>query len=553
MLGDGSNAFTWNARNQVATLDSVGLQYDAFGRRTKNAAGTSFLFDGANTVQELSGTAVTANILTGGLDESFQRSDTNGTVVGLEDALGSTIALVDSSGTIKTTYSYDPFGNTTTAGAASSNPAQYTGRENEGNGLYFYRARYYSPLLGRFINEDPLGFQGGNVDLYGYAFDNPLNWIDPSGLDAQITYWKDDAHGFVHIGIAVNSSQTSGFYSTKQPTCLVFGCDDNGRVLDDRQDHPGVTPETIIILTTPEQDRAMQAVIDARRNNPGKYNLYGRNCTKFVHDVLRAAGIPDLPDEYLPEKLWNNLKKRATLLDLASILHWDTHRAQLRLREMRELNSAQKRKLTMGMTRTSWVGLLLALAGLGIFGGRSVWSMTRSSVPVDMPISLSPHQVRIPDLKSNLEALYIIEIEVEKKTIPFETLNCLLGVEHTGPEKCSNTPSVVNVSWVLSSQGVPVTQGSSADTSAGDWGTNTIARQLGSFRADKARRYTLDLNVLTDGSRLASGNPRLKIAVHPSFYEGSAFGDLPFVLTAACVFLAGVIVFTVSRVRARYR
>lgn len=56
MLSDGHNAFTWNARNQVATLNSVSLQYDAFGRRIKNAAGTSFLFDGPNATQELSGT-----------------------------------------------------------------------------------------------------------------------------------------------------------------------------------------------------------------------------------------------------------------------------------------------------------------------------------------------------------------------------------------------------------------------------------------------------------------------------------------------------------------
>jgi hypothetical protein len=55
MLSDGSNTFPWNARNQVATLNSVSLQYDAAGRRTRNAAGTSFLYHRANTVQELTG------------------------------------------------------------------------------------------------------------------------------------------------------------------------------------------------------------------------------------------------------------------------------------------------------------------------------------------------------------------------------------------------------------------------------------------------------------------------------------------------------------------
>jgi len=184
MQSDGTNSFTWNSRNQVATLNGAGLQYDATGRRTKNATGTSFLFDGPNATQELSGSTLTANILTGGLDEVFQRSDSSGTVVPLADALGTIIALANSSGSIVTTYSYDPFGNTTTAGAANANRSQYTGRENEGSGLYFYRARYYSPLLGRFINEDPVGSTGSGVNLYAYAGDSPTNSGDPFGLQS---------------------------------------------------------------------------------------------------------------------------------------------------------------------------------------------------------------------------------------------------------------------------------------------------------------------------------------------------------------------------------
>ena len=139
MLSDGSNVFTWNARDQVATLNSVSLQYDGFGRRTKNFQNTSFLFDGANAVQELSSSTASANLITGGIDEIFTRADSTGTFTPLEDALGSTIALVDASGGLVTQYAYDPFGNTNVSGATNSNGFQYTGRENEGNGLYFYR------------------------------------------------------------------------------------------------------------------------------------------------------------------------------------------------------------------------------------------------------------------------------------------------------------------------------------------------------------------------------------------------------------------------------
>jgi hypothetical protein len=207
----------------------------------------------------------------------------------------------------------------------------------------------------------------------------------------------------------------------------------------------------------------------------------------------------------------------------------------------------------MRITRTGWLGVTLVIVGLSIFGARAVWSKTRTWALVDTPISLSEHQVLTSDFKSNLKALYVIEIEVEKKNIPFETLNCLLGMENTHLENCRNVSSVVIVSWVLSSQGVTVAHGSTEDARGGDWGGDTIARQVGSFSADKGRHYTLDIKVLTDGSRLAVGNPRLKVGAHPSYYEGSAFEDVPFALAAGGLLLAGIIMFTVSSLRARQR
>jgi RHS repeat-associated protein len=182
MLSDGRNSFTWNARNQAATINGASPQYDAFGRRIANTTGKSFLFDGLNAVQNLSGDAATANLLTGGLDELLQRSDGNGTVVPLTDALGSTLALADTTGSLVTSYSYDPFGNSMASGTPSANTAQFTGRENEGNGLYYYRARYYSPLLQRFVSEDPLGSKGGDINFYAYVQNDPINYGDPSGL-----------------------------------------------------------------------------------------------------------------------------------------------------------------------------------------------------------------------------------------------------------------------------------------------------------------------------------------------------------------------------------
>ena len=65
----------------------------------------------------------------------------------------------------------------------TNNPFTYTGREYDAeSGLYYYRARYYDPTIGRFLNEDPIGFAGGDMNLYAYVWDNPTNFVDPYGL-----------------------------------------------------------------------------------------------------------------------------------------------------------------------------------------------------------------------------------------------------------------------------------------------------------------------------------------------------------------------------------
>ncbi len=69
------------------------------------------------------------------------------------------------------------------SGEISDNPFQYTGRENDGTGLYYYRARYYDADVGRFVSEDPIRFAGGDVNFYAYVGNNPVNMIDPFGLD----------------------------------------------------------------------------------------------------------------------------------------------------------------------------------------------------------------------------------------------------------------------------------------------------------------------------------------------------------------------------------
>jgi RHS repeat-associated protein len=186
MTSEGSNLFTWNARDQLVSMNSgaSSFGYDPIGRRaakTVSGATTNYLYDGVNIVQELQGGTPAANLLSGGIDEVFSRTDAAGARSLLADALGSTLALVDSAGTIHTQYTYEPFGNTTVTGAPSTNSYQYTGRENDGTGPYYYRARYYDPSVGRFLSEDPRGFIR-DINLYAYVGNAPTILIDPFGL-----------------------------------------------------------------------------------------------------------------------------------------------------------------------------------------------------------------------------------------------------------------------------------------------------------------------------------------------------------------------------------
>ncbi len=142
---------------------------------------TQYLYHGLNVARELS-TAGNAELLSGlGVDDWFGRTQSSATVAMMRNALGSTIGLVNAGVAIATSYGYEPFRATAASGAASSNSYQFTGRELDPTGLYYLRNRYYNPMLGRFLSPDPVGIAGG-INLYAYTFDDPMNWVDPSGL-----------------------------------------------------------------------------------------------------------------------------------------------------------------------------------------------------------------------------------------------------------------------------------------------------------------------------------------------------------------------------------
>ena len=142
------------------------------------------------------------------------------------DQVNSVVALTDHNGSAAQTLAYGPFGESLASTGRSQNSMQYTGREQDNEtGLHYYRARYYDAELGRFISEDPIGFEGG-INFYAYVGNNPLTYNDPFGQDAEsiMAFWGDVGtkiggyynfwnNGNISEGVTVGASTINPFTS----------------------------------------------------------------------------------------------------------------------------------------------------------------------------------------------------------------------------------------------------------------------------------------------------------------------------------------------------
>ena len=215
-LNDGTNSYVWDARNRLVSADNnaASFTYDPLGRRVNKSflsSSTNFLYDGTNAVQELNGTTPTANLLTGGIDERFARTTATETDNYLTDALGSTVELTNSAGALEAQYSYGPYGDDMSITGSTTNSYTYTGRETDGLGINYYRARYYNPNTGRFLSEDPLEFDGGDVNLYRYVWNAPTDFVDPTGqIGFGVSAGVAAEGGLVVVGTGAQGSVGAG-------------------------------------------------------------------------------------------------------------------------------------------------------------------------------------------------------------------------------------------------------------------------------------------------------------------------------------------------------
>ncbi len=199
---DGVYHYYYDCENRLTEVNDINNQrtatykYDFKGRRVAKAVGattTTFVYDGDQIIQEYrNGYRWKTYYYGTGIDELIRMIGDNLGEPGLTyyyDGLGSVIALADYMGNVLEKYSYDVFGKPTirnSQGAirttsAVGNRYMFTGREFEPEtGLYYYRARYYHPVLGRFMQTDPIRYKAGS-NYYAYVKNRPTFFVDPFG------------------------------------------------------------------------------------------------------------------------------------------------------------------------------------------------------------------------------------------------------------------------------------------------------------------------------------------------------------------------------------
>ncbi len=187
--GGVTTTYTWNDDNRLISISKPGLsasyRYDSEGIRKSKGSDTRYFSSGAasladlhpsNSISYIQGHQILGMVQSG----SFYWY--------ISDALSTVRLVVDGTGTVVASYASDEFGNQTAAtGSADLRQHTYTGglgvRNDAASGLYYARQRYYDPSVGRWLNADPIGFKGG-LNLHAYVGNNPINFVDPSGLES---------------------------------------------------------------------------------------------------------------------------------------------------------------------------------------------------------------------------------------------------------------------------------------------------------------------------------------------------------------------------------
>ena len=134
------------------------------------------------------------------------------------DATGNTVAMTNASQAVVNQYAYTPFGEIAAKSETWAQPFTYVGQYGvfqESDNLYYMRARYYDASVGRFVSEDPAGFDGGDVNLYAYVQNNPIMEMDPSGLSKAEEITKGSYRFVKYVGDIMHGGEHWHVYARK--------------------------------------------------------------------------------------------------------------------------------------------------------------------------------------------------------------------------------------------------------------------------------------------------------------------------------------------------
>ncbi|MBX9669586.1 MAG: RHS repeat-associated core domain-containing protein [Candidatus Obscuribacterales bacterium] len=193
LTGDSTWTFGYDTENHLLTASKTGVSvtnlYDPVHRQREHQVGSTknrYVYAGWQRIADYDGATDTLQnryVYGTDLDDVLIKVASGGTLTYHSlNHQGSVVALSNSAGAATNTYKYSPFA---VSPSLTGTTHGYTGQRFESeSGLYYYKARYYSPGLARFLQPDPIGYRGGDLNLYTYVKNDPLNLTDPFGLEA---------------------------------------------------------------------------------------------------------------------------------------------------------------------------------------------------------------------------------------------------------------------------------------------------------------------------------------------------------------------------------
>jgi RHS repeat-associated protein len=193
--GWGGTSFSHDSQGQLTNLtagsQSTACQYD-WRRLRVNGGTAAYSYDAMGNLRQIAdGGNTTQYVYVDGIDHAVLLRRNGQLYALITDHLGSVVAILNSTGNLVETYDYTPFGKTTIRNSSGTvvsssgvgNVLGFTGRECDvDSGQYYCRHRWYSPDLGRFLEPDPIGLAGWDVNLYRYVGNGPIGEKDPLGL-----------------------------------------------------------------------------------------------------------------------------------------------------------------------------------------------------------------------------------------------------------------------------------------------------------------------------------------------------------------------------------